>query len=105
MLVQSAIEHVLLFSRYSGRCLLACDLPSITGSQLVCRMRILMCELVSVCMLGLAVHTVVSVDTLTASMFENLHDPWVPNPKRWVDAKNNDVLDAGQPLSRGDDLL
>lgn len=32
---------------------------------------------------------------------ENFHDPWVFNPKRWMDPENNDILDASQPFSLG----
>lgn len=58
-------------------------------------------ELGSVCILALGVQTIVSIDNLTPLMSENFHDPWVSNPKRRVDTKNNDNLDAGQPTSHG----
>ncbi|KAG6357388.1 hypothetical protein INS49_013265 [Diaporthe citri] len=46
--------------------------------------------------------TVVSTNPLAASMSaENFHDPWVFDPKRWMDTKNNDILDASQPFSLG----
>lgn len=57
---------------------------------------------VIVSMLIIRVQTVVSTNPLAASMSaENFHDPWVFNPKRWMDADNQDILDASQPFSLG----
>lgn len=48
------------------------------------------------------VQTIVSTNPFAASMSaENFQDPWVFNPKRWMDAENNDILDASQPFSLG----
>lgn len=55
-----------------------------------------------VCMLTFAMQTIVSTNPLAASMSaENFHDPWVFDPKRWMDAANTDILDASQPFSLG----
>lgn len=54
------------------------------------------------CILTLGMQTVVSTNPLAASMSsENFHDPWAFDPKRWMDTKNNDILDASQPFSLG----
>lgn len=53
-------------------------------------------------MLIIGAQTIVSTNPLAASMSaENFHDPWVFDPRRWMDKENNDVLDASQPFSLG----
>lgn len=48
------------------------------------------------------VQTIVSTNPFAASMStENFHDPWVFDPKRWMTAESDDVLDASQPFSLG----
>lgn len=50
----------------------------------------------------MGIQTIVSTNPFAASMSaENFQDPWVFNPKRWMDAENNDILDASQPFSLG----
>jgi cytochrome P450 len=48
------------------------------------------------------IQTVVSTNPLAASMSaENFHDPWVFDPKRWMDSESHDIFDASQPFSVG----
>lgn len=48
-------------------------------------------------MLTLAMQTIVSTNPFAASMSaENFHDPWAFDPKRWMGANSNDVLDASR---------